>query len=256
LSTGFAAPEPIVDILVRSASLGYEGLEILVSRLIASGESAAEVATMARRARMGLTLHAPIGPINLAAAEAAERERARRSAFESLELAVELGASLVVLHPGRVPDEHDDEFAWGQTFAALDELAPRAERLGVRIGVENMEHRPREVVNTPADCRRLLDPYAGTPIGLTIDFAHAWTHGLVDAFLDLVPRAINVHMSDASAEQTHVAAWGGGAVAIARVCRALGQARYGGAVVIEGTARDGPWDVAAANLRRWREWTD
>jgi sugar phosphate isomerase/epimerase len=253
LSSGFAAPMGIAESMVRSAELGYDGMEVSVDRLRASGEVVRDVRDVARRAGLTLTVHGPLRGLNFAAAERDGRELARRSALAALELASELGASLVVMHPGHVPDDrHDEEFARSRTQDALDALVPDAERLGVRIGIENMERRPREIVNTPDDCRRLLRRYSGRAIGLTVDFAHAWTQGLVDQFLDLAPDAIHVHMSDAASGQTHVAAWGDGDLAVARVCDGLRAASYGGAVVIEGTASQAPWEVAAANLRLWR----
>jgi sugar phosphate isomerase/epimerase len=99
-SSSVAAQSGFREALGRLARLGYDGLEASASRLSASGEARADVAAAARQSGMTLTVHAPLGGLNFAATEPAAAKRALDSALETLRIAADLGARLIVVHPG------------------------------------------------------------------------------------------------------------------------------------------------------------
>lgn len=148
--------------LDRILALGADGCELTASALdavaacrpVPARVRALRAITEARP--LSYSVHAPI-PINLM--DRAEPDLHRRAAAASLELAAELGARDVVLHPGRCTPED-----WARDPGALlaferDALAPLAERaraLGVRIAYENIS--PNPAVMAGAETSYSLDP--------------------------------------------------------------------------------------------------
>src|SRR5690606_31148377 len=125
---------------------------------------------------------------------------------ESLRLSALMQADLVVVHPGRRTSSRDPvEAAWGRLLEWLDEIDLSAKSAGVRIGLELMENRPKEIFMLAEDARRVMEEN-WSHIGLTIDLAHLNTHGDPLAYLDkLEPDWIwQVQLSDNAVSQTHL----------------------------------------------------
>ncbi len=144
------------------------------------------------------SVHSP-GNINFSDPDPAVRAKSEQAVMEALELASQLGALTVVVHPGRVIGEFSPD-AWQDAvecnISALKRCARRARELGVSLSVENLCHE-KGSVNPNIDhffemCRAI-----GLPsIGITLDTNHA---GLVDGLhrsVEVVgPYANHIHFS-------------------------------------------------------------
>lgn len=134
------------------------------------------------------------------------------AAEASIEIAAELGASVMVLHSGRISDWDGDRTsatvarAMEQERKALFILGERAKRAGVVIAVENMIARPwRNVYSYGADLNVLaeqLDQVNHPDIGACLDIGHAFlsatTQG-TDVYADIpviLPHVRHVHIHD------------------------------------------------------------
>lgn len=160
---------------------------------------------------LAYSLHAPIA-INLM--DEAHADIMSRAATVSMELAAEIGARVVVLHPGRVlPQTWIDRQAQLYRFE-LDRLGPVADRaavLDVRIAYENISPNPRVIVGQETsyslDPRALADQLARLnhdAVMACLDVSHAqqgaglWGFDMIDACAALGPWVGHIHFSDST----------------------------------------------------------
>ena len=161
----------------------------------------------------------------------------------SIELAYQIGAAAVIVHPGRVlMDETAEATMWqlyrdgkrhtpeyehilAQMVAeraerapvhldavrrSLDELADEAARRGVRLGLENRDHYYE--IPLIDELSELLDAGYGDTVGYWHDVGHAQKseykgYGPHEAWLDrFADRIIGVHLHDIAGMEDHLAA--------------------------------------------------
>ena len=113
-------------------------------------------------------------------------------AIDCLEAFARVGASVMNLHLDRRAPNHSPDWVIQRNIAAISALVPDAERLGIRLMVENVEG------DTPDTLSPVL---AALPtVGFHLDIGHAnigtrksHTAALLTAFGD---RLAHVHLSD------------------------------------------------------------
>src|SRR5205807_1379101 len=164
----------------------------------------------------------------------------------SLDLAEQLGARLVVIHPGRITVPFDDaEAYWPRLVASLRELADDAAARGLHVGVEHMEPRQGEYVVTPEQANRLIHAVGRPNIGTVLDTAHIPWGEDETAFIAGLEHIIHVHLSDADESRLHLPLGQGGRDLV----RLLGALRdYGGATALAGFSIE-----AGTDLVRWNK---
>ena len=134
----------MVQIGCTGAEITAVGLDTVVDcRLIP--ERIAVLREIMARHELAYSMHAPIA-INLM--DEAHADIMTRAAMVSIEMAAEIGAQVVVLHPGRVPpqawiDRQMDLYQF--EIAQLGPVADRAAELGIAIAYENISPNPRVI---------------------------------------------------------------------------------------------------------------
>ncbi|MEN6521020.1 MAG: sugar phosphate isomerase/epimerase family protein [Armatimonadota bacterium] len=121
------------------------------------------------------------------------REVVLREFERCLRIFHELGAKMMNIHPHTVAPLHDWNWIMSQNIATLSRLVSVADRLGMRIIVENTSHFSRSI-----ELRKLLDAVPGAGFHLDVGHAHLdtpynRTEELVANFGD---RLCHVHVSD------------------------------------------------------------
>lgn len=192
------------------AEITAVGLDAVVScRLIP--ERVAELRAIMARHDLAYSMHAPIA-INLMDEDHADLMQ--RAALVSMELAAEIGARVVVLHPGRChPKDWVDRREALLQFE-LDRLGPVADRageLGVQIGYENISPNPRVVAGEETsyslDPRLLgeqLERLNHDAVMACLDISHAqqgavlWSFDMIGACAALAPWIGHIHYSDST----------------------------------------------------------
>ncbi len=198
------------EIGCTGAEITAVGLDAVVDCRLIPDRVAALREITARR-DLAYSLHAPIA-INLM--DEAHADIMARAARVSMELAAEIGARVVVIHPGRVPP-----LAWVDRQAALyqfelDQLGPVADRaaeLGVQIAYENISPNPRVIAGQETsyslDPRLLaaqLDRLAHDAVMACLDISHAqqgaglWGFDMIEACEALGPWIGHIHFSDST----------------------------------------------------------
>jgi len=162
-----------------------------------------------------------------------------------LRTAAALGIRQAVMHPGRVSNtKGDTDGLWPMLVESLVELCAYADRHGVRVAIEAMERRPKELLVRPEEMARLFSDAPGLRAGVCLDLAHAWTvdPGCADRFIEgLGERIVHVHFSHVGEEQIHLPLDRGLSPASPS---ALGFLRtFAGPITLEGAGR--AWPEAA-----------
>jgi sugar phosphate isomerase/epimerase len=144
-----------------------------------------------------LTVHSPILDMNIASANSRFMNTSVQLVMQSMEHAAEMGAELVVVHPGQhspleylVPRVHLDH-----NRESLRKIIINGEKLGVRVAVENMPGNTPFLLKKASEFQSLIDE--GLPLYMTLDVGHANTTAQLKQFLDnMSGRIIHVHLHD------------------------------------------------------------
>lgn len=199
---------------------------------------------------LGISVHATFRDLNLSSPNPGIREESVRQVVESVQLAADLDADIVVVHPGRLASPRDDpREAWDLLVKSLGVVVREAEGLGLKVCIENMSARPKEIVRTPGDLRRLFEEVGSKSLMVTLDAAHAGTVGdPVEFVLSLSDLVAHVHLSDYSREKLHLPL-GRGELDLPRFLRALRDVGYAGVLVVEGYFPPRTKEVALESYR-------
>ena len=229
LSTASVYPENCATAFELAARLGYDGVEVMVWTDPVTREAGALAALAALHGIPVLSVHAP----TLLVTQRVWGTDPWQKVDRSVELAGELGADTVVLHP---------PFRWQRDYARdfVDGVALREHDTGIRLAVENMYPwrgpRSREVeVYLPH-----WDPVPQAYDHVTIDLSHTATAGsdALGMVRDLGPRLTHLHLADGvgSPRDEHLVP-GRGTQPCGEVLETLAAQGYAGHVVVEVATR-------------------
>ncbi len=228
LSTASAYPQPCVDAFGLAAELGYDGVEVMIWSDPVSQDAAA-LSALARHYDIPvLAVHAP----TLLVSQRVWGRDPWAKVDRSCELARQLGATTVVVHP---------PFRWQREYAAgfVEGVAERAERHGVALAVENMypwRAGNREVLAYLPGWDPLPRPYRD----VTLDLSHAATSGSdgLQMATELGERLSHLHLADGlgSARDEHLVP-GRGSQPCAELLGLLAERGWSGTVVVEVSTR-------------------
>ncbi len=207
-----------IDILGKA---GYDAIEIWAQRIdydIKKRQtSITKIRSAIERQEMTGCIHAPLKNLlskdwhkyNITSKNVKLRKESIDAVLRSLEYAKKLGFEVITVHPGHTDQEGEtvDKEYWDLQIAAFKRFAKRAEQLGVKIGMEPMEHRPKEFVMEPKQVDRVINAVNSKNLGITFDLIHAYSHGVNKPieFMDAHHKNIfHVHVSGHCKEKNHV----------------------------------------------------
>lgn len=229
LSTASAYPESCAGAFAMAARLGYDAVEVMVWTDPVSQEAGALRALSELHELPIVSVHAP----TLLLTQRVWGPDPWAKVDRSIELAVEVGAGTVVLHP---------PFRWQKDYARtfVEGIALREYDSGVRLAVENMfpwRARAREVQAYLPH----WDPVDQAYDSVTLDLSHAATAGsdILAMAEALGERLAHVHLADGSGsfKDEHLVP-GRGLQPCGTMLERLASGYFGCAVVVEvGTRR-------------------
>ena len=232
------------------AAAGYDGVEIPVV-----GQSTVELETMASACDdLGLarTAVAFVGAeVNPISPDPAIRAAAVDSLKKGIDDTVRIGADILV---GGIYQAHkyftgsgptEQEWNWSADY--LRTCGEYAQQAGVRLGLEFLNRFEVFLINTSADCRRMVEQVALDNVGVHYDTHHANIEDPDprEALLNLGGVINHVHLSE-----SHRGTLGTGQVDWETNFAALKEIDYSGWLVIEAFGITDPILSAAANV--WR----
>lgn len=238
---------PVFEGLARA---GYDGVEIPVV-----GQSQEDLKTMAAACDdLGLArtaagfVGAEVNPIS---SNAAIRDAATDSMKRAIDDAKLIGADILVgglyqahkYFTGKAPTP--EEWAWSAQY--LHTCGAYAEQLGMRLGLEFLNRFEVFLINTSADCKRMVEQVGLDNVGVHYDTHHAnIEEPNPRAALHNIKSQLNhVHLSE-----SHRGTLGTGQVDWDANFSALREIDYSGWLVIESFGDFDPELAAAANI--WR----
>jgi len=228
LSTASVYPENCAAAFQHAARLGYDGVEVMVWTDPVTQEAGALRALSDLHGIPIVSIHAP----TLLISQRIFGVDAWGKVDRSLELAHDVGASTVVLHP---------PFRWQKEYARdfTDGIATREEEWGITLAVENMfpwRVGGREIEAYLPHWDPVPQPYDH----VTLDLSHTATAGsdalaMVEA---LGSRLVHLHLADGlgSMKDEHLVP-GRGSQPCAEVLDTLVHNGFGGSIVVEVSTR-------------------
>ena len=142
------------------------------------------------------SVHSPISDTNIAALTDRMREASVLEMIHTAEVSAEIGAKIVVVHPGLSSRSVPGTEARAKENAkkSLRTLDRTSREYGITFAIENMPNFPPMLGKTAEELAELLE---GTNLGVCFDIGHANTTGQIDAMLSLLgDRFVNVHVHD------------------------------------------------------------
>jgi D-psicose/D-tagatose/L-ribulose 3-epimerase len=232
------------------AAAGFDGVEIPVV-----GQTTAELKTMAAACDdLGLarTAVAFVGAdVNPISPDPAIRSAAVDSLRKGIDDTKQMGADILVggiyqahkYFTGNGPTEQE----WNWSADYLRTCGEYAQQAGVHLGLEFLNRFEVFLINTSADCRRMVEQVALDNVGVHYDTHHANIEDPDprDALLHIQGVINHVHMSE-----SHRGTLGTGQVDWDANFSALHEIDYSGWLVIEAFGNVDPELAAAANI--WR----
>ncbi|MFN3346651.1 MAG: sugar phosphate isomerase/epimerase family protein [Candidatus Bipolaricaulaceae bacterium] len=186
-----------------------------------------------------LSLHMPIHGVNLTWPVRAVAAASLGELVRTLDLAGEIGAEVVVIHPGRLPAEYVPfpawhERSWNLLRFALGLLLPLAARLGVRLALENLGNgRDRGLVQTAQEHAAILAEFP--ELWACFDLGHLHTVGgsAQEYIAAIAPRLIHVHLHDNRGDWDAHLPLGEGTAPWREALWALKEQGFSGRIVLE-----------------------
>lgn len=235
---------PLFDAVDFARHAGLEAFEVWADHPHAHpDETASDVRTRLRRdlaefARV--SVHGPLGNASLASINPGIWRESVRQYLGAIELAHDIGATVVVVHPGDLRDARFLSDFTRLSEEALGQLARRAEELGVDLAVENCGPYHAGVDRTAAGLVALIEGAGSRRVGACLDVGHAAVNGnLSDLVRLLGERIIHLHVHDNHGRRDEHLPVGRGTIDFGPLAPLL--PRFGGSAIAEVV-----WDAAAA----------
>jgi sugar phosphate isomerase/epimerase len=181
---------------------------------------------------LGITVHAPYGDLNLATLNDPIWHESIRQICTCIEHASEI-TDRVTIHPGYLSPVGKllPQKTWELQKNALRQIGKFAAEHSVLACLENMIGIKEFLCRQPEELIGMTEGIDG--IGMTFDFGHANTIGIVNDFLPFVHQAHHIHVHDNHGMSDEHLALGKGTINWDVVGKTIA-ADYTGVVVIEG----------------------
>lgn len=234
MSTSCVHPLPVESAFRLAGQAGFDGIEVMITEDPAT-RSATELAALSRAHSLPiLSVHAPVLPFTQFVWGTDPATKLERSA----ELAVELGATTVVVHP---------PYRWQPRYARrfLDHVDEVSGEYRVEVAVENMFPIAVGPLRVGAFSPG-WDPIASGAHAITLDFSHAAAaeRDSLELAMAAGGRLRHVHLCDSSGGHSdeHLVP-GRGTQPVAEVLQYLGQRDWKGSLIAEVATRGAASDA-------------
>lgn len=245
---------PIIKALETIAETGFKAVEIWADHAWNELNGASPKAIKATLEQLGLraTVHGPIMDINITSPNRGIREESIRQNLSAIDFAKEIGAQLLVLHPGHLFSRREDASQhWELQVRAVAEILAYGKSQGILVAVENMDA-DKDIVSIK-DHHALKRLFRSAQIEnglLTLDTTHLRTTENVLEFIAELGSAItHLHLSDATFEAMHLPL-GEGSLDLKTIVKALKQTTYQGICSLECFIPNGNVELLKVQLEK------
>jgi sugar phosphate isomerase/epimerase len=237
--------KPVVDELEDIAAMGFDYLELAMdpprAHYTIIRQHKNSVLKALNSHSMGVICHLPTF-VSTADLTDSIREASLQEMLSSIEVAAELGAQKVVLHPGHIGGLglYIKETAMALANASLAAIIVRAQTLGLCVCLENMFPKCRAFFE-PGDFDDILNRFPD--LMLTLDTGHAnidarGAQRTLDFIEKFGSRIGHLHISDNSGKRDDHLPIGSGVIDFLKIIHALKQCGYDGTATLEIFSED------------------
>lgn len=190
-------PSQIFD-LMRSFELTE--MEVWAQHFETRGFSTGEFQALAERNAIDLCVHSYSWDLNPASLNRGIRRASVREITRAINLAHQLGAGEVTVHPGRMTLPGDRELYEEYMRGSLYEIVDYGTSLNIEISLEIMEKIPKEIFTDLESVERVS---RGIPCSFTLDIAHCDSEKEGLDILEASDRISKVHISNRRGKVYH-----------------------------------------------------
>jgi sugar phosphate isomerase/epimerase len=196
--------------IIRFAgSAGFDGLEVWIEQL-GPKSGAALVRRIAEDQGLSLFAHAVSWDLNLCSHNKALRNTSLDETKRSIDLARELEAENITVHPGRMGSPvFDKAFYLGVMTESLAEICRHASETGITVSLELMEKIRREFVTNPGVMNALLNAVSPLTCAVTLDSAHLDSAEMFFEYFSALPLTDKIHLSNRQGDKYHTPVFNG-----------------------------------------------
>ncbi len=189
----------VEDAVPLAADTGYDAMEVWTEHVWKFQERASKVGSVLASNKLRCTLHCPVMDTNITSPNPGIREESVRQFIQAVEMAHDLGAELMVIHPGHLYSVNEtlDEF-WGRLVESFERIMTQAQKRNVRLAVENMDvQKEMEVIKWSEDVKRLRKHFEKENLGIVMDTTHLSSVPQILRFIQDTGVISHMHLSDA-----------------------------------------------------------
>ena len=196
---------------------GFLGLEIGTNELSPEnmdGAGRRRIRSLAQANGVALSIHFLHKDMAPASHDPVRRARHFNELNQTLELALDIGAEVVVMHPGPIDCPGVDPTQATESVRQeslkilaqfLADITPKAQNTGVIVTVENMHHVPGQVIQNYQELLGLVEPLNNPALQITLDMGHAdRADGITEAFEVFSPFLRHIHVHDSNGKRDHL----------------------------------------------------
>lgn len=221
------------EIIHFAGFTGFDGLEVWVEQL-GPRPNAAFVRRQAEDQGLSLFAHAASWDLNVCSHNKALRNTSIGEIKRSIDIARELDAENITVHPGRMGSPVFDQTFYLDLMAeSLAEICRHASKAGIVVSLELMEKIRREFVTSPDVMNRLLNAVSPLACAVTLDSAHLDSAEMFFEYFSALPQTDKIHLSNRRGDKYHTPVFSGD-INMTGILELLGRKNL--PVVIEGTS--------------------
>lgn len=183
------------------------------------------------------SVHAPLSDINIASLNESIRKTSIKEVKSSMDLASEIDASVVVVHPGQMAflARKFEQKGMKSSLNSLKECSEYADELGIKMCIENMPDMEGLLCK---DLNELNGIVQEINVAMTLDVGHAHNMGLsIDEMLNYDTIG-HIHLSDNDGSFDSHDAIGSKNIDFKSLFEGLKKMKYNGILTIEVKERD------------------
>ena len=182
------------------------------------------------------TIHAPFMDVNIAALGSKSRANSIEQIKDSIDLANQIDAKVVVVHPGLIPflAREMPEEVYKVSDNSIKEIGDYSHDLGVNTTIENM---PAFETMIYQDMNRLNETLVEFDMGMTFDIGHAHHSGISpdEMYSDSIK---HIHAHDNMGDEDSHLALGEGNIQLKDIITTFENKKYDGIYMIEVNNKD------------------
>ncbi|HZQ07245.1 MAG TPA: sugar phosphate isomerase/epimerase family protein [Anaerolineae bacterium] len=187
------------DAIPLAADTGYDSMEIWTEHLWKFQERPSHVGSIIASNKMRATVHCPVMDTNITSPNLGIREESVRQFLQAVEMSHDMGAELLVIHPGHLYSLNEtlDDF-WGLLLQSLERIVKHAQKYGVALAIENMDvQKEFEVVKRSEHIRRITKHFEAEKLGVVLDTTHLSSVPQIIEYIQNTDCIVHTHLSDA-----------------------------------------------------------